>query len=260
MPLSTSEDADKAKSAYDFIVADEYNREYDLSQRRGYPTLFFNSATGCGFFANSITNAVKLHKKYRENGFLPIAFPSNSFNQEPINDVAEIKKTACSTAEVEFPFMGKIEVNGENASPLWKWLQKEKTGFMFTAFIKWNFTSFLCDAEGKVVERFSPGMSYADIDAKLAALVDRVPSRQVSTAAFSTPKQQQILGSKNSIDSTGFESDRQKEKEKMNENDDGEVKKSDELASSNSGPKEGVAEDKEHGSSRQREEKETGCC
>lgn len=69
--------------------------------------------------------------------------------------------------------MGKVEVNGVDASPLWKWLQKEKTGFLWTSFIKWNYTGFLVDGNGKVVERFSPGMNFDDIEASLVALLDK---------------------------------------------------------------------------------------
>lgn len=170
MPLSVPSDADTATSVYDFTVLDADNNEYNLAQRRGHPTLFFNSASGCGFAKSSFEAAHKLHQKYKDYGFLPISFPSGTFSQEPLSG-ADAKKHGCSTYHIEFPVMAKVEVNGSDACPVWKWLQKERTGFLWTAFIKWNFTSFLVDGSGKVVERFSPGMNFESIEAMLIPLL-----------------------------------------------------------------------------------------
>ncbi len=172
MPLSTAQDVDTATSAYQFTVLDADGNEYDLAQRRGFPTLFFNSASSCGLAKSSFENARKLHEKYKDVGFLPMSFPSSSFFQEPLASF-DAKKFGCSTYRIEFPTMGKVEVNGSDACPLWKWLQKEKTGFLWTAFIKFNYTSFLVDGDGKVVERFSPGISADDIEEILLPLLEQ---------------------------------------------------------------------------------------
>lgn len=201
MPLSTTADVETAKSAYDFVVLDADGNEFDLSQRHGKPTLFFNSASSCGLSKPSFECANKLCEKYgRDYGFSCFAFPSASFFQEPLTS-AEAKKVGCSTHNPLFPILGKVAVNGDNASPLWKYLQKEKSGFLFTQFIKWNYTSFLCDCEGKVVSRFGPGLSFEDVEASLKKkiLVNCRPLSQntsTRTAANTDQQQQEVATTK----------------------------------------------------------------
>lgn len=202
MPVSTQADVDKATSAYDFVVLDADGKEYDLAQRRGLPTLFFNSASGCGLAKTSFENANKLCKKYASDyGFTCLAFPSASFGQEPLES-AEAKKDGCSTHEAQFPILGKVLVNGDDASPLWKYLQKERSGFMFTQFIKWNYTSFLCNCDGRVVDRFSPGISFDAVEESLkrkvlvhmgrqSSQILLPPSKSNSSNDFQVQQQQQ---------------------------------------------------------------------
>eukprot|EP00049_Salpingoeca_infusionum_P007827 m.126643 g.126643 ORF g.126643 m.126643 type:complete len:121 (-) comp13838_c0_seq4:1171-1533(-) len=94
-----------------------------------------------------------LHEKYREHGFEVIAFPSDTFNQEPLDP--EGIRGHFAQYNSQYPVMGKVPVNGSDAPPVWKFLKSKLSGFM-GSFIKWNFTKFLCDAEGIPIKRGGP--------------------------------------------------------------------------------------------------------
>jgi glutathione peroxidase len=105
----------------------------------------------------------KLYRKYKDKGFVILGFPCNQFaNQEP-GDEKSISEGCLINYGVTFPMFSKIEVNGENAHPIYKYLKKELKDF-FSSKIKWNFTKFLIDAEGNPVKRFSPGTVPEKID------------------------------------------------------------------------------------------------
>jgi len=140
-------------TVYDFDVQREDGSTYSLSEYRGHPLLIVNTATKCGL-AGQFDGLEKLYEDYRDQGLIVLGFPSNQFHQEI--DSSEAAAEACRmTYGVQFPMHSIQDVNGPNASPLFKHLRQAKGSLLGNA-IKWNFTKFLVDANGEVVNRFAP--------------------------------------------------------------------------------------------------------
>ena len=132
---------------------------------KGKTILVVNTASKCGL-TPQFEGLEKLYRKYKDKGFVILGFPCNQFaNQEP-GDEKSIAEGCLINYGVTFPMFSKIEVNGENAHPIFKYLKKELKGFL-SSKIKWNFTKFLIDAEGNPVKRFSPGTVPEKIDTYL---------------------------------------------------------------------------------------------
>jgi glutathione peroxidase len=138
---------------YDFTVRDLHERDVPLSRFRGEVLLIVNTASHCGF-TPQYKGLNQLHKDLSPRGFSVLAFPCNQFGeQEPGN--AEVIEHFCQQIyDIRFPIFAKIAVKGRQAHPLYHWLTREKRGFLGTQSIKWNFTKFLVDREGKVSRRF----------------------------------------------------------------------------------------------------------
>jgi len=129
--------------------------EQALEAYRGKVLLVVNVASQCGFTPQD-AGLEALYRKHKERGFEVLAFPCNQFGSQEPGSAEEIA-TFCSTNyDVTFPVFAKIEVNGLGADPLYDWLKSEKRGLMGTTGIKWNFTKFLIDRDGRVVERYAP--------------------------------------------------------------------------------------------------------
>ena len=142
-------------SAYDFEAVDIDGKTVSLSDYRGKALLIVNVASKCGF-TPQYTGLEKLWQDYRERGLVVLGFPCDQFgNQEPGNE-EEIKNFCSLTYEVDFPMFAKVEVNGTQAHPLWKWLKKEKGGLLGIDAIKWNFTKFLVGRDGRPLKRYAP--------------------------------------------------------------------------------------------------------
>ncbi|RYG14197.1 MAG: glutathione peroxidase [Burkholderiales bacterium] len=142
-------------TAYDFEAVDIDGKTVPLSDYRGKALLIVNVASKCGF-TPQYTGLEKLWQDYRGRGLVVLGFPCDQFgNQEP-GDEAEIKNFCSLTYEVDFPMFAKVDVNGAQAHPLWKWLKKEKGGLLGIDAIKWNFTKFLVGRDGKPVKRYAP--------------------------------------------------------------------------------------------------------
>ena len=142
-------------SAYDFEAVDIDGKTVSLSDYRGKALLIVNVASKCGF-TPQYTGLEKLWQDYRERGLVVLGFPCDQFgNQEPGNE-EEIKNFCSLTYEVDFPMFAKVDVNGAQAHPLWKWLKKEKGGLLGIDAIKWNFTKFLVGRDGKPLKRYAP--------------------------------------------------------------------------------------------------------
>ncbi|KAL3506700.1 hypothetical protein ACH5RR_032082 [Cinchona calisaya] len=158
------------KSIYDFTVKDARGNDVPLSNYRGKVLLVVNVASKCGLTESNYKELNVLYEKYKDQGFEILAFPCNQFAwQEPgTND--EIQETACTRFKAEFPIFEKIDVNGKNAAPLYKFLKSEKGGLLVDA-IKWNFTKFLVNKEGKVVERYAPRTSPLQIEKDIQNLL-----------------------------------------------------------------------------------------
>ncbi|MEI4770665.1 glutathione peroxidase [Psychrobacillus sp. FJAT-51614] len=140
-------------SIYDIKVKTPEGVEYDLNEYKGKPLLIVNTATKCGL-SNQFEGLEMLHNKYKDQGLIVIGFPSNQFHQEVSN--SEEAANACRMSYgVTFPMHEIVKVNGKDAHPLFKHLTANSRGFL-SSNIKWNFTKFLVDKEGKLVERYSP--------------------------------------------------------------------------------------------------------
>ena len=154
---------------YDYTVKDRKGNDVSMKDFEGKVLLIVNTATGCGF-TPQYEGLENLYQKYREQGFEILDFPCNQFgNQAPGND-EEIHEFCTLRYHTTFPRMKKIVVNGANEDPLYTYLKKQKGG-MLGSNIKWNFTKFLVDRNGNVVERFAPTDKPEKIDSKVAALL-----------------------------------------------------------------------------------------
>lgn len=156
-------------SIYDFNVKAQDGSEVALSDYKGKVLLIVNTATGCGF-TPQYEGLQDLYEKYHDRGLEILDFPCNQFgNQAPGSD-EEITDFCQSRYGVTFPQFKKIEVNGENEEPLYTFLKSQKKGIMGDR-IKWNFTKFLVDRNGNVVERFASAVTPEKIDQKIAVLL-----------------------------------------------------------------------------------------
>ncbi|TCV93247.1 glutathione peroxidase [Luteibacter rhizovicinus] len=142
-------------SIYDFSARDIDGNERSLAEFRGKPLLVVNVASKCGF-TPQYTGLEALYKEWHERGFEVLGFPCDQFgHQEPGNE-EEIKNFCSLTYEVSFPMFSKVDVNGDKAHPLYRWLKHEGKGILGSEAIKWNFTKFLVDKDGQVVKRYAP--------------------------------------------------------------------------------------------------------
>ncbi|MEQ1685635.1 MAG: glutathione peroxidase [Burkholderiaceae bacterium] len=142
-------------SVYDFEALSIEGKTASLATQRGKVLLIVNTASACGF-TPQFGGLETLWKTYRDKGLVVLGFPSNEFgNQDPgSND--EIASFCEMNYGVSFPMMEKVEVNGAQAHPLFKWLTKEAPGLLGSTGIKWNFTKFLVGKDGKVIKRYAP--------------------------------------------------------------------------------------------------------
>jgi glutathione peroxidase len=142
-------------SIYDITVKTLGGQETTLASYRGKAMLIVNTASKCGF-TPQYAGLESLYKKLADQGLVVLGFPCDQFgHQEPGNDT-EIESFCQLNYGVSFPMFSKIEVNGENAHPLYQHLKKEQKGMLGSEAIKWNFTKFLVDPAGNVVDRYAP--------------------------------------------------------------------------------------------------------
>ena len=158
-------------TAYDFSATGIDGGEIALSDYRGKVLLIVNTASKCGF-TPQYAGLEELWREYRERGLVVLGFPSDQFGHQEPGDEAEIRYFCSLTYDVDFPMFAKIDVNGAQAHPLWQWLKQEKSGFLGTAAIKWNFSKFLVGRDGRVLKRYAPNDTpkslRKDIEAALA--------------------------------------------------------------------------------------------
>jgi len=129
--------------------------EIDLSAYAGQVLLIVNTASQCGF-TPQYEGLEALYRQYKDRGFAVLAFPCNQFGAQEPGDAAEIANFCKLSYDVTFPVFGKIDVNGPGAAPLFRHLKSEAKGLLGSEGIKWNFTKFLVDRDGKVVDRYAP--------------------------------------------------------------------------------------------------------
>ena len=157
-------------SLYDIEVSDIRGRKQSLSDYRGRVLLIVNTATQCGF-APQFKGLQKLHEKYADEGLAVLGFPSNQFRQQEPGSNDEILQACELNHGVTFPLFGKIDVKGPNADPLFQYLTNAKRGFLGSKTIKWNFTKFLVDRNGRIVRRFSPTVTPERIESSIRSLL-----------------------------------------------------------------------------------------
>jgi glutathione peroxidase len=142
----------------------------DLAEKKGKVLLVVNVASKCGF-TPQYEGLEELQRKFADRGFEVLGFPCNQFmGQEPGN-AEEIASFCKLTYDVTFPVLKKVEVNGEGASPLYDWMKGEAPGLMGSKSIKWNFTKFLIDRDGRVVRRYAPNDTPASIEKDIEKLL-----------------------------------------------------------------------------------------
>ena len=154
---------------YDITVQNNRGEDVSLAEYQGKVLLIVNTATGCGF-TPQYDGLEALYKKYRAQGFEILDFPCNQFAGQAPGTDDEIHQFCTLRFNTSFPRFKKINVNGAEESPLYTYLKSQKKG-AFGSRIKWNFTKFLIDREGNVVERFAPTVKPEAIDEKIAALL-----------------------------------------------------------------------------------------
>jgi glutathione peroxidase len=154
---------------YDITVKDMNNVGVSLEKYRGKVLLIVNTATGCGF-TPQYAGLQNLYNKYNKQGFEVLDFPCNQFAGQAPGTEAEIDNFCTLNYGTTFPRFAKIKVNGKDESPLYSFLKKEKKGALGAA-IKWNFTKFLIDREGNVVERFAPADKPESFEKNIVALL-----------------------------------------------------------------------------------------
>ena len=156
-------------TVYDFTMKDAGGQDISLADYKGKVLLIVNTATGCGF-TPQYNGLEDLYEKYKDQCFEILDFPCNQFgNQAPGTD-AQITEFCAINFGVSFRQFSKIEVNGPGEAPLYTWLKSKKGGIL-NSDIKWNFTKFLLDREGNVVERFASTVTPERIEAKIKELL-----------------------------------------------------------------------------------------
>lgn len=142
-------------SIYDFVVKDSKGEDVSLSNYKDKVIIVVNTASACGY-TPQYKDLQALYEEYKEEGLVILGFPCNQFmNQEPGSN-EEIQSFCELNFGVNFPVFGKIDVNGDKADPLFKYLSSKAPGIMGLKSIKWNFTKFIIDKNGEVIERFAP--------------------------------------------------------------------------------------------------------
>jgi glutathione peroxidase len=142
-------------SAYDFDALDIHGKKVALKKYAGRVLLIVNTASSCGF-TPQYKGLQALHEEYESKGLVVLGFPCNQFGAQESGSEDEIASFCEMNFGVSFPLMGKIDVNGEDSAPLYKWLSEEAPGLLGSKAIKWNFTKFLVGKDGQVIKRYAP--------------------------------------------------------------------------------------------------------
>ncbi len=156
-------------TVHDFSAGTIDGRPRALSDYRGKVLLIVNTASQCGL-TPQYAGLEALYRQYRDRGLEILGFPCNQFGAQEPGSEGEIAKFCETHYDVSFPMFAKVEVNGDAAHPLFEWLRKRAPGLLGSEAIKWNFTKFLVDREGRAVERFAP----TTVPADLAPAIERL--------------------------------------------------------------------------------------
>ncbi|WDT77317.1 MAG: glutathione peroxidase [Candidatus Manganitrophus sp.] len=159
-----------AASVHEFKARAITGEEIPLDHYKGKALLIVNTASACGY-TPQYAGLEALHKKYQDRGFAVLGFPCNQFGKQEPGSEAEIAAFCKKNYGVTFPMFAKVDVNGDQAHPLFDYLKKSLPGLLGTEPIKWNFTKFLINKEGKPIERFAPATKPESIEKTIETLL-----------------------------------------------------------------------------------------
>jgi glutathione peroxidase len=162
---------------HDFSALTISGERREMSEYRGQLVLVVNTATRCAF-TPQLEGLQQLQVAFGRRGFTVLGFPSDQFHQDPGTD-EETEKICTSAYDITFPLFSKIDVNGEGAHPLWRWMATQQGGVL-GGRISWNFTKFLIDADGQVLRRFAPPIP----PARIARRIEHELGIPVGTTTF----------------------------------------------------------------------------
>ena len=155
---------------YNISVKDIDMNSVDLSSYEGKTLLMVNVASKCGF-TPQYKDLQNLYEKYQDQGLEVLGFPCNQFGAQEPGTNEDVKSFCDLNYNISFKMFNKIDVNGSNASPLFKYLKRESPGIMGTEAVKWNFTKFLVNKDGQVVKRFAPKDGESEIESELQKIL-----------------------------------------------------------------------------------------
>jgi glutathione peroxidase len=157
-------------SVYDFSAKTIRGEEQSLADYKGKVLLIVNTASKCGF-TPQYKELQELYEQYRDRGFVVLGFPCNQFGHQEPGTEEEIEQFCQVNYGVTFPMFAKVDVNGENAHPLFQYLKEKAPGVLGTKAIKWNFTKFLVDRNGNVVARFASQTRPSELKSEIEKLL-----------------------------------------------------------------------------------------
>ncbi|OMJ09445.1 Peroxiredoxin HYR1 [Smittium culicis] len=158
---------------YSFVAKDAKNNDFPFSQLANKVVLIVNVASKCGF-TPQYKGLEELNQKYKDQGLAILGFPCNQFGSQEPGTQEEIASFCSMNYGVTFPVLKKIEVNGDNEDPIYKYLKETKPGILGLKRIKWNFEKFLIDSEGNVSDRFASTSSPSSIEKKIVELLAKI--------------------------------------------------------------------------------------
>lgn len=167
--LNEFEEEFSMTTVYDYSVKKTNGTEQSLKEYEGKVILIVNTASKCGL-SDQFKELQEIYDKYKHNGLEILGFPCGQFNNQEFDNIEETTEFCQLNYGVTFPMFGKIDVNGENEDPLFTFLKSEKGGLL-SSDIKWNFTKFLVNREGHVVERYAPTTKPSKIEKDLMKLL-----------------------------------------------------------------------------------------
>lgn len=170
--LLNAEEESMNKSIYDFTVTTIDGEEISMEQYKGKTLLIVNVASKCGF-TPQYEGLQDIYEKYKDKDFLVLGFPCNQFGSQEPGTEEDIKEFCTTNFSVTFPMFSKIEVNGDEAHPMYKFLKDKAPGALGTKAIKWNFTKFLIDKEGNIVDRYGSSKEPAELDPVISKYVEK---------------------------------------------------------------------------------------
>lgn len=156
---------------FDYVVKTPTGEDFDLKQYEGQPLLIVNTASHCGL-APQFEGLQSLYEQYKDDGLVVLGFPCGQFQDQEFDDINETMDFCQVNYNVSFPMFAKIDVNGENMHPLFQHLKEQKNGLLSNN-IKWNFTKFLVDGNGQVVQRYAPTTKPEDIEKDIKKVLNK---------------------------------------------------------------------------------------